>query len=167
MYLIKITQEGNRKITIEVVTKTFFFFPYMRLNFLESGSSRLGMSALLHGEWTGTWKSQGSSGQGEATMNQVIHIWVTCCKISARYWIPLPISGMLHISQLYTGMYFGNAAKNKRKQTPKTPTTTSHNIWTGNKSAVEHPYSFNVKDKLFGRVGGIRHYIRRSSHETF
>lgn len=26
MYLIKITQEGNRKITIEVVTKTFFFF---------------------------------------------------------------------------------------------------------------------------------------------
>lgn len=41
--------------------------------------------------------------------------------ISVPYWISLPISGMFCLSQLYTGMCFGNIAKNKIKENKTKP----------------------------------------------
>lgn len=109
-----------------------FFFPQRGASvILESSSSgRLEAETLqLHStrRWKGTWnsgdsRSSGGAGEGERTGNRVTHIRVTLTKTAIPHWIPLPISGTFCLSQLYTGMGFGNAANNKTgENTPPLP----------------------------------------------
>lgn len=86
------------------------------------------VSALLHRGTKGNMELLGQlwsgreSPRGGRTGNQVTHIRVPHGKTAVPHWIRLPISGMLCFSQLYTGMFFGNAATNKTREN-KTPNT--------------------------------------------